>query len=118
MLGLDNSNQYIDWWHAAIPGPDEGFDHEGTLTSVFLNPTITIGLSNYWNMTIGQIIGKRTMNWEGGRTTIHHRDEGTDSDFTNALGGYLGDTKLMFRYLVFNDGQGPGRRLFLGGGFV
>jgi hypothetical protein len=24
----------------------------------------------------------------------------------------------MFRYLVFNDGQGPGRRLFLGGGFI
>ena len=61
MLGLDNSTQYIDWWHAAIPGPDEGFDHDGTLTSVFLNPTITIGLSNYWNMTIGQIIGKRTI---------------------------------------------------------
>ena len=36
----------------------------------------------------------------------------------NAIGGYLGDTKLMLRYLVFNDGQGPGKRLFLGGGFI
>ena len=24
----------------------------------------------------------------------------------------------MLRYLVFNDGQGPGKRLFLGGGFI
>jgi hypothetical protein len=24
----------------------------------------------------------------------------------------------MLRYLVFNDGQGPGRRLFFGGGFI
>ena len=54
----------------------------------------------------------------GDTATIHHRDEGTESDFINAIGGYLGNTKLMLRYLVFNDGQGPGRRLFLGGGFI
>ena len=118
MFGLDNSNQYIDWWHEAIPGSGEGFDHEGTLTSVIINPSLTIGLSNYWNMTIGQTIGQRTMTWDGDTTTIHHRDEGTESDFINAVGGYLGDTKLMLRYLVFNDGQGPGKRLFLGGGFI
>jgi hypothetical protein len=68
-------------------------------------------------MTIGQTLGQRTMTWDGD-TTIHHRDEGTDEDYNNAIGGYLGDTKFMFRYLVFNDGQGPGRRLFLGGGFI
>jgi len=118
MFGLDNSNQYIDWWHEAIPGSGEGFDHEGTLTSVILSPTITIGLSNYWNFTLGQSIGNRTMTWDGDATTIHHRDEGTDEDYFNAIGGYLGDTKLMLRYLVFNDGQGPGKRLFLGGGFI
>ena len=118
MFGLDNSNQYIDWWHEAIPGSGEGFDHEGTLTSVVLSPAITIGLSNYWNMTIGQTLGQRTMTWDGDTTTIHHRDEGTNDDYNNAIGGYLGDTKFMFRYLVFNDGQGPGKRLFLGGGFI
>ena len=118
MFGLDNSNQYIDWWHEALPGAGEGFDHEGTLTSVVLSPAITIGLSNYWNFTIGQSIGNRTMTWDGDTTTIHHRDEGTDDDYINAIGGYLGDTKLMLRYLVFNDGQGPGRRLFFGGGFI
>ena len=115
MFGLDNSNQYIDWWHQDI---GEGFDHEGTLTSVVLNPSLTIGLSNYWNMTIGQTLGRRTMTWAGDTTTIHHRNEGTESNFINAVGGYLGDTKFMVRYLVFNDGQGPGKRLFLGGGFI
>jgi hypothetical protein len=105
MFGLDNSNQYIDWWHEAIPKSSEEFDHEGTLTSIIINPSLTIGLSNYWNMTIGQTLGQRTMTWDGDKTTIHHRDEGTESDFINAIGGYLGDTKLMFRYLVFNDGQ-------------
>jgi hypothetical protein len=118
MFGLDNSNQYIDWWHEALPDTGEGFDHEGTLTSVILSPTITIGLSNYWNFTLGQSIGNRTMTWDGDAPTIHHRDEGTDEDYFNAIGGYLGDTKLMLRYLVFNDGQGPGKRLFLGGGFI
>jgi len=118
MFGLDNSNQYIDWWHEAIPGSGEGFDHEGTLTSVIINPSLTIGLSNYWNMTINKTLGRRTMTWVGDTTTIHHRDEGTESNFINAIGGYLGDTKLMVRYLVFNDGQGPGKRLFVGGGFI
>ena len=118
MFGLDNSNQYIDWWHEAIPESGEGFDHEGTLTSVIINPSLTIGLSNFWNITINKTIGQKTMTWTGDTTTIHHRDEGTESDFNNAIGGYLGDTKLMLRYLVVNDGQGPGMRLFLGGGFL
>jgi len=118
MFGLDNSNQHIDWWHEAIPGSGEGFDHEGTLTSIIINPSLTIGLSNYWNITLNKTLGRRTMTWVGDTTTIHHRDEGTESDFINAIGGYLGDTKLMLRYLVFNDGQGPGRRLFLGSGFI
>ena len=118
MFGLDNATQYIDWWHEALPGSGEGFDHEGTLTSITSTPTFTIGLSNYWNMTLGTTLGQRTMAWNGDTTTIHHRDEGTSTDFINAVGGYLGDTKLMFRYLVFNDGQGPGKRLFVGGGFI
>jgi len=118
MFGLDNSNQHIDWWHEAIPGSGEGFDHEGTLTSIVLNPSLTIGLSNYWNTTINKTLGRKTMTWTGDTTTIHHRDEGTETDFINAIGGYLGDTKLMLRYLVFNDGQGPGKRLFFGGGII
>ena len=118
MFGLDNVAQYIDWWHDALPGSGEGFDHEGTLTSVIFTPTLTIGLSNYWNFTFSQSIGSRIMTWDGDTTTIHHRDEGTSSDFINAEGGLFGDTKLMFRYLIFNDGQGAGKRWFLGGGLV
>jgi len=118
MFGLDNAAQYIDWWHEELPGSDENFEHEGTLTSLSLTPTLTIGLSNYWNMTIGQTIGNRSMTWGGDSTTIHHRDEGTDSDYFNAEGGWLGDTRLMLRYLLFNDGQGTGKRWFLGSGLV
>ena len=118
MFGLDNVNQYIDWWHEALPGSGEGFDHEGTLASVVLSPTLTIGLSNYWNFTLGQSIGNRNMTWDGDTTTIHHRDESTGSNFKNAEGGIMGDTRLMFRYLVFNDGQGAGKRWFLGSGLV
>ena len=58
------------------------------------------------------------MTWDGDTTTIHHRDESTGSNFKNAEGGIMGDTRLMFRYLVFNDGQGAGKRWFLGSGLV
>ena len=88
MFAVDNINQYVDWWHEALPGSGEGFDHEGTLTSTIVVPKITIGLSNYWNLTLSQTIGNRYMNWNGDAKTIHHRDEGTNSDFLNALGGY------------------------------
>ena len=118
MFNLDNANQYIDWWHEAVPGSGEGFDHEGTLTTVMLSPAMTIGLSNYWNMTITQVLGNRIMTWDGDTTTVHHRDENSLSDFINATGGLLGDTRLTFRYLLYNDGQGSGRRLFFGGGLV
>ena len=118
MLSLDNVNQHIDWWHEAVPGSGETFDHEGTLTSLILSPTLTVGLSNYWNITISQQIGSRIMTWGGDTTTIHHRNENSLSDFTNAFGGLLGDTQMLFRYLIYNDGKGSGKRLFLGGGII
>ena len=34
----------------------------------------------------------------------------------NAVGGYLGDSRLMLRYLVLNTGRGVGSRLFIGFG--
>ena len=118
MLNLDNVNQYIDWWHEAVPGSGEGFEHEGTLTTLMLSPAITIGLSNYWNVTISQALGNRVMTWDGDTTTIHHRDENSLSDFINSTGGLLGDTRIMLRYLLYNDGQGAGKRLFFGSGVV
>ena len=118
MFNLDNANQHIDWWHEALPGSGESFDHSGTLTSTMLSPALTIGLSNYWNMTISQTLGNRVMTWDGDSTTIHHRNESSLSNFVNAAGGILGDTRVLFRYLLFNDGQGAGKRVFFGGGFV
>ena len=81
MLTVDNVNQYIDWWHEVLPGSGENFDHEGTLTSVVFSSGLTIGLTNYWNVTLTQIAGNRFMTWEGDTTTIHHRDEGSHEDF-------------------------------------
>ena len=118
MFTLDNVNQHIDWWHEALPGSGEGFSHEGTLTSIFFSPNLTVGLSNYWNVSFSKIIGNRYMGWDGDTTTIHHRDEESHSDFANAVGGYWGDFKVLFRYLLQNDGQGAGKRFFLGGGLV
>ncbi len=100
MLTVDNVNQYIDWWHEVLPGSGENFDHEGTLTSVVFSSGLTIGLTNYWNVTLTQIAGNRFMTWEGDTTTIHHRDEGSHEDFINAVGGLLGDTRILFRYLL------------------
>ncbi len=118
MFTLDNINQYIDWWHEVLPGSGENFDHEGTLTSFIFSPGLTIGLSNYWNLSLSQVVGSRIMGWDGDTTTIHHRNEKSHTDFINAIGGYFGDSKLIFRYLFLNDGQGAGKRFFLGGGII
>lgn len=118
MLGLDNSNQYIDWWHESLPDESGASAHSGTLNSIILRPTIMVGLSNYWNITLIQDLGYRWMDWQGDSLTIHHRDEGSDTDFVNAKGGFLGDTRIMAKYLILNDGQGPGTRFFIGGGIV
>ena len=116
MFTLDNVDQYIDWWHGVLPDSGESFEHEGTLSSFVFNPGLTVGLSNYWNVSFNQIFGYRFMTWEGDSTTIHHRNEGTHTDFVNAIGGVLGDSRVLFRYLVYNDGQGEGRRFFMGAG--
>ena len=118
MFAVDNVNQHIDWWHDALPGPQEGFEHEGTLFSTILIPKITIGLTNYWNVTFSQSFGSRYMDWTGDSITIHHRDEGSHTSKYNAVGGYLGDTKIIGRYLFINDGSGKGKRFFLGVGMT
>ena len=115
MLGANFNYQFIDWAHDKIAGED--FEHKGTLSSTVITPAITIGLNDWWNITFIQVIGKRVMTWGvKDSITIHHRDEGSDSDFDNANGGILGDSRLMLRFLALNAGTGPGLRLFLGGG--
>ena len=118
MFSSDQMIEYIDWFHGPLKNSEETFDHKGSLLSFIVQPKITLGLSNYWNITLGQNIGHRKMNWKTRDNSIHHRDEGTNSDFLNALGGFLGDTKLSANYLIFNDGQGAGKRFYLGGGII
>jgi hypothetical protein len=114
MVGANFNYQFIDWQHGDI---GEGFDHLGTLSATIFSPNITIGVTDWWNITFSQVIGKRYMTWEvDDNVTIHHRDEGSESDFDNAIGGYLGDSRILVRFLALNAGMGPGSRLFIGGG--
>ena len=133
---------YIDWWHAPIPDEfidlndngvqdlGEEFNHPGLFKNKSVNLGFTIGLNDYWNVTLSQLIGERCMEWqgpvddEGQSLTVHHRTECSSSDFFDnenfevpkqiAFGGILGDTRINFRYLLFNQLKGPGSRLFLG----
>ena len=114
MVGANFNYQFIDWQHGDI---GEGFDHLGTLSATVFTPNITLGLTDWWNITFSQVMGRRYMTWEvPNETTIHHRDEGSESGFDNAIGGYLGDSRIIARFLALNAGKGPGLRLFLGGG--
>lgn len=123
MVGLDNNYQYIDWGHPEIAGEVADFenndgDHLGKLSAKIISPNITIGLSNYWNITIGKVIGIRSMTWGKDWESQHHREENSSTDYINAIGGLLGDSRIMLRYLMINGGAGPGHRLFFGGGLV
>ena len=121
MVGANFNYQFIDWAHDEISGED--FDHKGTLSAKVFTPNITIGITDWWNITFSQVFGKRVMTWDvKDSTSIHHRDEGSETDFINkngdiqAIGGLLGDSRIMLRFLALNAGKGPGLRLFLGGG--
>jgi len=114
MGSMDYSYEYLDWWHDDI---GEGFSHSGLLNSHLINPALTIGLSDYFNLTISQTIGSRTMDYKGLHATPHHRDEGSESDFINAIGGVRGDSRFLLRYLILNDGM-QGNRLFIGTGLI
>jgi len=114
MVGANFNYQFIDWQHGDI---GEGFDHLGTLSATVFTPNITLGITDWWNITFSQVLGRRYMTWEvPNETTIHHRDEGSESGFDNAIGGYLGNSRIIARFLALNAGKGPGLRLFLGGG--
>ena len=117
MVSSDFFYQFIDWRHDQIDD-SEPYDHEGTLSTTIISPTITIGLSDWWNLSFQQIVGTRHMGWELDESSAHHRDEHSHSNFLNAIGGYLGDARLMLRYLALNTGRGQGSRLFFGLGYV
>ena len=117
MLTGDYIYQSIDWEHSELD--DELFPHFGLLNSNILNIGLTIGLNDYWNVSLSQLLVERCMEWEAPEDSDHHRTEcsSSDSDF-NAKGGYLGDTRFNFKYLLTNQGKGPGNRVFIGGGVV
>ncbi len=117
MLSSDFFYQFIDWRHDQIDD-SEPYDHEGTLSTTIISPIVTIGLSDWWNLSFQQILGTRHMGWELDEGSAHHRDEHSHSNFRNAIGGYLGDARLMLRYLVLNTGKGQGSRLFFGLGYI
>ena len=116
MLSANYNYQYIDWSHDPIPG--ENFDHLGNLVTNVITPSITIGLSNYLNLTIKQAIGMRYMDWMGPGNSSHHRDETTLSSFNNADGGVLGNTDVLMKYLFTNTGSDSGSRIFFGLGLT
>ena len=116
MVGTDINYQFIDWEHD--PTENEDFHHFGTLSSIVMIPKITIGLHDYWNLSVSQVFGRRTMSWGQDTTSIHHRDESSDSNFINAHGGIIGDSRIMLRFLALNAGRGTGIRFFMGGGMV
>ena len=124
MIGIDNNYQYINWGHPKINGEDASYEdgdgnHLGTLSAKIVSPSITLGLNNYWNMTVSQVFGIRSMTWGKDWDSVHHREENSSDDFKEqAVGGLLGDSRVMFRYLLLNGGGGPGSRLFFGIGLV
>ena len=117
MLSSDFFYLFIDWRHDQIDD-SEPYDHEGTLSTTIISPIVTIGLSDWWNLSFQQILGTRHMGWELDEESLHHRDEHSHSNFSNAIGGYLGDARLMLRYLALNTGKGQGSRLFFGLGYI
>ena len=114
MFSANFNFQNIDWSHD--PVPNEEYDHFGHLnTSLFL-PSLTLGLSDYWNFSYQQALAVRKMGWGPHEESNHHRTESSLDDFVNANGGILGDSKLKFTYLFKNVGMQSGNRIFLGFG--
>ena len=92
MLTVDYNYQFIDWSHDPVAG--EPFNHLGNLVTNIFSPTITVGLSNYLNLSLRTSIGSRSMDWMGSGDSKHHRDESSTSDFDNAHGGLFGDSNF------------------------
>jgi len=116
MLTADYNYQFIDWSHDPVAG--EPFNHLGNLVTNILSPTITVGLSNYLNLSFRTSIGSRSMDWMGSDNSKHHRDESSTSDFDNAHGGLFGDSNFTLRYLFKNTGLKSGSRIFMGAGLT
>ena len=98
MVSNNYNYQFIDWSHGPIGAED--FKHIGTLSTHLITPTITLGLSDYINISYTQAIGVRSMGWDLLDVSLHHRDENSLSEFTNALGSTFGDATINLKYLT------------------
>ncbi len=116
MISGNYNYQYIDWQHAAIGNED--FEHVGNLVTNVITPTLTIGLTNYVNLSYQQTLGIRNMDWMTEEESAHHRDEHSLKDFLNANGSILGDATFNLKYLLTNTGNTSGTRIFLGAGII
>jgi len=114
--GIQSHFTYIDWWHDPIG--KEPFDHSGSLNTFIIRPSILYGISDKWNLMVSSTLGLRTMNWNVSDASIHHRTETSLSEFDNASGSVLGDSKIILRYLVKNTGLQNGYRIYTGGGLT
>ena len=114
--GIQSHFTYIDWWHDPIKG--EPFKHKGSLNTFIVRPSLVYGISKKMNISLTSTLGIRTMNWKESNSSIHHRTEGSITDFDNAHGGILGDSKILLRYMIKNTGLGNGIRIYGGGGLT
>lgn len=114
--GIQSHFTYIDWWHDPVKG--EPFKHSGSLSTFIVRPNIVYGISEKINLTLSSTLGILRMKWKEPNSSIHHRTEASSSDFNNAHGGILGDSKIIFRYLLKNTGLGNGLRIYGGGGIT
>ena len=113
---IHGSATYINWSHEALG--NEPFSHSGSLNTYLIRPGVLYGLSNKWNLIVHSTLGVREMDWKRPEASIHHRDETTLSDFINAQGSVLGDTRLILRYIIQNTGMGKGFRIYAGPGIT
>jgi len=103
----------VQWSHGAIDNED--YIHQGSLNSYILLPNIIYGINNKLNLVFNTTIGVRNMIWKTNKNSLHHRSENSLSDFENAKGGILGNSKIILRYIFKNTGMQEGYRVF--GGF-
>ena len=103
----------VQWSHGAIGNED--YIHHGSLNGYILLPNIIYGINDKLNLVFNTTIGMRNMIWKTNKHSLHHRSENSLSDFANANGGILGDSKIMLRYIFKNTANQEGYRVF--GGF-
>jgi len=115
-FGVQTSYTTINWWHEALEA--EQFEHSGLLNTYLLQPKGIFGISEKFNISYSTTLGLREMHWYVAEESIHHRDENTRSNFLNAIGSVLGDSRFILRYLLKDAGTEMGYRIYIGSGLV